>query len=218
MFIFLILLTFSYTFSAQTTPNFCRITEPPNISVTRRQIIDYFSSGSYNKEIECIAAQGRAHLESIKNAGPEYAVIFDIDETIISNWEHNNKQQFVYHKDLLRAWEETAGAPAIRPMQELYRYILERGFTIILITGRGPHTKEYTTKNLLNTGYCSWKAIVFRPADYHGPNAFYKTEARRLIEERGYTIVANFGDQESDLAGGYAQKTFKLPNPMYWLP
>jgi len=26
------------------------------------------------------------------------------------------------------------------------------------------------------------------------------------------------GDQESDLRGGYAEKTFKLPNPVYFLP
>ena len=35
------------------------------------------------------------------------------------------------------------------------------------------------------------------------------------ITADGYTIIANLGDQESDLAGGYAEKTFKLPNPFY---
>jgi hypothetical protein len=30
--------------------------------------------------------------------------------------------------------------------------------------------------------------------------------------------VANFGDQYSDLKGGYADRTFKLPNPNYFLP
>jgi hypothetical protein len=28
-------------------------------------------------------------------------------------------------------------------------------------------------------------------------------------------IIANLGDQFSDLAGGYAERTFKLPNPFY---
>jgi acid phosphatase len=28
-------------------------------------------------------------------------------------------------------------------------------------------------------------------------------------------IIANMGDQASDLAGGHAEKTFKLPNPFY---
>jgi hypothetical protein len=26
------------------------------------------------------------------------------------------------------------------------------------------------------------------------------------------------GDQLSDLEGGYAERTFKLPNPFYWIP
>ena len=34
----------------------------------------------------------------------------------------------------------------------------------------------------------------------------------------GYDIVANFGDQFSDLIGGYADHAVKLPNPTYYLP
>ena len=34
----------------------------------------------------------------------------------------------------------------------------------------------------------------------------------------GYDIVANFGDQFSDLNGGFADKTFKMPNPNYFMP
>ena len=46
----------------------------------------------------------------------------------------------------------------------------------------------------------------------------YKSLTRAYIESQGYNIVANFGDQFSDLIGGYADRTFKLPNPMYYLP
>ncbi len=41
---------------------------------------------------------------------------------------------------------------------------------------------------------------------------------RAHIESLGYDIVANFGDQFSDLNGGFADETFKIPNPMYFLP
>jgi hypothetical protein len=30
--------------------------------------------------------------------------------------------------------------------------------------------------------------------------------------------VADFGDQYSDLKGGFADETYKIPNPMYYLP
>jgi hypothetical protein len=46
----------------------------------------------------------------------------------------------------------------------------------------------------------------------------FKAPKRREIEAQGYEIVLNMGDQESDLEGGYAERTFKLPNPFYWIP
>jgi hypothetical protein len=50
------------------------------------------------------------------------------------------------------------------------------------------------------------------------PTIRYKSGVRAHIESLGYEIVANFGDQFSDLDGGFADKTFKLPNPNYFLP
>ena len=50
------------------------------------------------------------------------------------------------------------------------------------------------------------------------PTIQYKSGTRAYIESKGYDIVADFGDQFSDLLGGYADKTFKLPNPNYYLP
>jgi len=46
----------------------------------------------------------------------------------------------------------------------------------------------------------------------------YKSGTRAYIESQGYDLVANFGDQFSDLEGGFADKTFKMPNPNYYLP
>jgi putative acid phosphatase of HAD superfamily subfamily IIIB len=50
------------------------------------------------------------------------------------------------------------------------------------------------------------------------PTIQYKSGTRAYIESQGYDIVANFGDQYSDLLGGFADKTFKMPNPNYYLP
>jgi len=46
----------------------------------------------------------------------------------------------------------------------------------------------------------------------------YKSATRAHIESLGYEIVGNFGDPFSDLEGGHADRTFKLPNPNYFLP
>jgi hypothetical protein len=50
------------------------------------------------------------------------------------------------------------------------------------------------------------------------PTIRYKSGVRAHLEALGWHIVGNFGDQFSDLKGGFADKTFKLPNPNYYLP
>ena len=54
----------------------------------------------------------------------------------------------------------------------------------------------------------------------HVPSAAdFKAPEREWIEGKlGYTIVVNVGDQWSDLAGGYSEGGFKLPNPFYHIP
>ena len=50
------------------------------------------------------------------------------------------------------------------------------------------------------------------------PTIQYKSGTRAYIESQGYDIVADIGDQFSDLEGNYADKVFKMPNPNYYLP
>jgi hypothetical protein len=50
------------------------------------------------------------------------------------------------------------------------------------------------------------------------PTIRYKSGVRAHLEDIGWDIVGNFGDQFSDLTGGFADKTFKMPNPNYFLP
>jgi HAD superfamily, subfamily IIIB (Acid phosphatase) len=46
----------------------------------------------------------------------------------------------------------------------------------------------------------------------------FKSGERARIEANGYSVIANIGDQDSDLAGGHALHTCKLPNPAYYIP
>ncbi|MGJ4944255.1 HAD family acid phosphatase [Bradyrhizobium sp. HKCCYLS1011] len=48
--------------------------------------------------------------------------------------------------------------------------------------------------------------------------AHYETSKRVDIESRGFSIIASIGGQKSNLAGGHAEMTFKLPNPFYFIP
>jgi putative acid phosphatase of HAD superfamily subfamily IIIB len=53
---------------------------------------------------------------------------------------------------------------------------------------------------------------------HYASAADFKTPVRMEIEHTGYTIIANMGDQPSDLRGGHAEKKFLLPDPFYRVP
>jgi predicted secreted acid phosphatase len=89
-------------------------------------------------------------------------------------------------------------------------------------TGHGGFTDGLFTKPPVG----SYPAYLNQP-QFCGPNITagtscptiqYKSGTRAYIESQGYDIVGNFGDQFSDLLGGFADKTFKMPNPNYYLP
>jgi hypothetical protein len=56
------------------------------------------------------------------------------------------------------------------------------------------------------------------PQDSPSPSvSFHKIAVRIDIERLGFTIIAHIGDQQSDLVGGNAERTFKSPNPFYFI-
>jgi predicted secreted acid phosphatase len=91
-----------------------------------------------------------------------------------------------------------------------------------LASGHGGFTDGLFTKPPIG----SYPAYLNKP-EYCGPAITagascatipYKSGTRAYIESQGYDIVANFGDQFSDLLSGFGDKTFKMPNPNYYLP
>jgi hypothetical protein len=57
--------------------------------------------------------------------------------------------------------------------------------------------------------------LSYTPNPLSCPTIQYKSGTRAYIESQGYDIVANLGDQFSDLENGFADKTFKMPDPNY---
>jgi hypothetical protein len=53
-----------------------------------------------------------------------------------------------------------------------------------------------------------------RPEGDHSPARVFKPQERRKIEDKGYHIILNIGNQASDLAGCCAERVLKLPNPL----
>jgi predicted secreted acid phosphatase len=145
------------------------------------------------------------------------AIVFDVDETVLSNYTAIVADGFVYGpKSQSEAVDEIG--TAIKPSLDLFNLAKAKGIAVFFITGRGEAQRAPTEDNLKREGFTGYQQAILKPAGFTGTTVAYKAGARKAIEDQGYNIVASVGDQYSDLAGGYADRLFKLPNPFYFLP
>ncbi len=90
---------------------------------------------------------------------------------------------------------------------------------VFFITGRPESQQAATERNLGTAGYAGYARLFMVPDGAHFASAAdFKAPIRAGIERQGYTIIANVGDQPSDLEGGHAERAFLLPNPFYRVP
>jgi len=199
--------------------------EPENLHTLKQAAILYHDSGEYNFDQEAVAQRAIKYLEmrisqnkKLENS-EKLAVVFDIDETSLSNYKNLFNLNFGMIPQLVVKDIGKADDPAIQATLKLYEYAKDKGVAIFFITGRRERLRAATEKNLESVGYTEWDGLFLKPNNYDkkSVNAF-KGSTRKKIEEKGYTIVVNIGDQFSDLAGGYAERVFKLPNPYYFVP
>jgi acid phosphatase len=200
----------------------------PNLFDTQQRIAAYIDSGRYAADCAAVAARARAYLDRRARQVPKPAAVFDIDETSLSNWPAYRVNGWTRltagECDLekgpcgLRAWQAMAKSKAIPATLELARHARRLGVAVFFISGRPPSLREATERNLQAEGY-EWDGVVLLPEGATFKSAAdFKTPERRRLAEQGYTILISIGDQESDLAGGFVERTFKLPNPVYFLP
>jgi len=199
-----------------------------NLYDVQRNVERYITSGAYDHDFANVVGTARAYLERRAKAATRPAIVLDIDETSLSNWPAykangwgrvvNGPCNLDQGPCGLRAWQALAQSKALGPTLELARRAKELGVAIFFISGRPPTLREATERNLREQGY-QWDEVILLPADATFASAVdFKAPERRKIAERGYTIILSMGDQESDLKGGYAERVFKLPNPVYFLP
>lgn len=197
----------------------CCAREPKNLSLLKHEIVSYYTCGDYEADVLCLADAIISYTKSRLPLPENAAVVFDIDDTVLCNFEFNQKQDFGYNPSHWNEWEKSSNSPAIKPMLRVYHFLRQHGVKTFFVTGRRPHLRQATELNLINAGFFPWDGVYFRPDDYATKSRIpFKARMRRFITRQGYTIIMSIGDQYSDLLGGYAEKTFKLPNPLYYIP
>lgn len=190
--------------------------EPKNLSELKEEILHYVDSGAYLAEVSAVARQASDWIRTRSpRAGERLAVVFDIDETMLSNLSHMRAQDFGYRPEAWDAWVERGEAPALEPIKAVYQLAVRRGVAVVFLSGRREKDRPGTEKNLKAIGVGDYAYVLLKADDSRETAAVFKSAARRQLQESGWTIIANLGDQESDLAGGYAERSFKVPAPFY---
>ena len=193
--------------------------EPANLTPHKQQVRAYVESGDYMRDLDRVATRAKAWIEErAARGGEKLTVIFDLDETLLFNWPHISAMDFGYVPSAWDEWVNEAKAPPIESVREVYRAARRLGIDVVFITGRPENHRTGTEQNLKAIGCDDHAALLCKPAGYPGGSMAYKTATRERLTREGRQIIANIGDQVSDLAGGWAEKTFKLPNAFYQLP
>lgn len=196
-------------------------TEPPKNLYYVKQELRAYAKGAYPKEVEAVAKQVEQWIVERSKAskpGERLMVVFDMDETILSNDQYFESVDYGYSSATWYDWNLKGVAPALPPMKEVYDVARRCGVFVAFITGRREKTRTGAENNLKKIGCSDYAALRCRPDNEHGSVVPFKTRERKQLEAEGYKIIANVGDQQSDLDGGFSEKTFLVPNPFYYVP
>jgi hypothetical protein len=187
-------------------------------------------TGAYAKQMHGIEATAKHFLarRSHHATKAHKAIVLDIDDTTLNTYNYEIFSSFVFNPDTNADFVNSAAFPAVFGMPSLVKKAKSEGYTIFFLTGRPVAQFKGTKKNLHKVGYPTVPNGHLFLKDPSAPwlssctttctTTQYKSLTRKHIKSLGFHIVANFGDQFSDLRGGFANRRFKIPNPMYFLP
>jgi hypothetical protein len=146
-------------------------------------------------EVSAVAAEAEEYLsDRLSGVTNDLAVVLDIDNTALETH---------YHRWFF-------GIPPTRPVLRLALLAEARGALVCFVTGRPRVLGPMTRRNLRAAGY---RADRLYMRTWLEDLSAFKVSARRDIELRGHTIVANIGNSSWDIAnGGHAERGFKLPD------
>ncbi|MBV8185670.1 MAG: acid phosphatase [Alphaproteobacteria bacterium] len=203
--------------------------EPANVGLNKLAAVKYHDSGTYMADFARVAASAGDWLRQRAPQVSRPALVLDIDDTSLTNWPvivANDFGRFSTGPCLLpdgpcgwTAWDQLGRDAPLEPTLEVFRTARSLGVTVFFISGRPESQRAATERNVKAVGYEGYEHMYLTPDGMHYPTIVsFKAPTRQTIAAMGYTIIANMGDQFSDLEGGFSERTYKLPNPFYYIP
>jgi hypothetical protein len=162
------------------------------VAATPAQAAALPSYQTWIADVTAVTDQAADYLDDrLPATGIRAAIVLDIDNTALQS-----------------KYRPYAATPSVLA---LARQARADGAAVFFVTARPEIIEAATEANLSIVGY-RWTDIYTRATFDFDDNQTLKTKARSAIESRGYRIVANIGNSATDLGGGYAERTFKLPD------
>ncbi len=220
--------------------------KPANLGLVKNDIKAYYGDTVVNGEhypsadsayaADTYAVQRRAkRYLTIRTAGANRhrkapALVLDVDDTTLQTYNYELENDFGYNPVTNDTYVRAEKMPAVFGMPTLVNWAAKRGITVFFVTGRPEAQRDATQGNLAKAGYTpvadaahlflknAANPPAYLPCGATCTTIEYKSLTRKHIEALGYDVIADLGDQQSDLSGGFTDATFKLPNPMYYLP
>ena len=189
--------------------------KPVNLSIAREEVQQYYESGKFYHEVNKVIEKAKKEFEKVEFKNNS-VVIFDVDETAVDNYELAKLMGFGYVYELNKKWNAEMKAPTIKPVKELYDFLLSKGAKVIFLTGRNFPEYEVTYENLMRDGYIQFDTLITQIGnETKMGNREFKSSKRIWLTEHGYDIVGTVGDQWGDLEGEYHGIQVKIPNYLY---
>jgi len=188
---------------------------PVNLQLAKKDIMNYYEKGRYSNDLKDIISNAENEINKL-NLPANSAVVFDVDETSLSNYETIKKIHFGYVRDMWDNWINEAMAPAIPEVKQFYDFVILKKIKVIFLSSRTSSQYNATYSNLKNAGYLTFDTLILKGnSDLSITSLEFKSKQRELLTNKGYDIIAVIGDQESDLQGNYHGIQIKLPNYIY---
>ena len=140
------------------------MTQLVDVGDAKLAAVNYHNSGGYQKDLALVNSQVSAWLQERAPQVQEPALVLDIDDTALSNWEVIMANDFgrVFEgpcRDLPKgpcgwvAWDLLARSTAIPETQAVFTQVRSIGIEVFFLTERDEAQRSATVKNLRNAGY-----------------------------------------------------------------
>jgi len=187
---------------------------------------DLKPNSPYIIEVTKIALDIINYLEEFLKNNPSGipALLLDYDDTFVSHYFNFKHENFGNTAEQVDRRVRKTDLPIIPPMYNVYQKAVELNLEVFFVSYRKSieshpikEMRPYIIKNLEYHGIKIHESHIFVPNAEEAKlnSVIYKIQVRKKLTEEGYHIIANVGDQPSDIEGGYAERSFLLPNKLY---